>query len=329
MTLNKAILVSVGTFSLLSLYLFVQHEMQMYSINHNLHPISEKYGLLGKPRGSFPLQSTNISSNLLVENEITVSLTTRPSAQPATQKIISKGIEDSSAVEKDSVSSITRGKLVCGGKEVDSEVIYWKRVPGDISYESQLTPHHNEHHEKYITFEYDHGGWNNVRMGMECLIVAAHAMGRTLVLPPQHHLYLLSKNHKHDSGEVKDEMGFEDFFDLNLLKSHEGLHAITTKEYLTREGAPHNNTNAWGRELIEYLRAKADKQPEWSGRYLSFANHDNLTEEVKARLSAFAGERSHVYYDKELQEARLIHFQGGDNHRLLQHFYGMTLQYYY
>ena len=29
-------------------------------------------------------------------------------------------------------------------------------------------------------------------MGVECVIVMAHAMGRTLVIPPQEHLYLLS-----------------------------------------------------------------------------------------------------------------------------------------
>ena len=34
-------------------------------------------------------------------------------------------------------------------------------------------------------------GRNNIRMGVECVIVMAHAMGRTLVIPPQDHLYLL------------------------------------------------------------------------------------------------------------------------------------------
>lgn len=83
-------------------------------------------------------------------------------------------------------------------------------MPGDDTYESPITPHHDLHHDRYITFEYDQGGWNNVRMGMEILIVMAHAMGRTLVLPPAQHLYLLGKTHKdkHDK-EEHDEMGFE------------------------------------------------------------------------------------------------------------------------
>ena len=33
-------------------------------------------------------------------------------------------------------------------------------------------------------------------MGLECMIVLAHAFGRTLVVPPQQHLYLLGKQHK-------------------------------------------------------------------------------------------------------------------------------------
>jgi hypothetical protein len=89
-----------------------------------------------------------------------------------------------------------RGDLVCDGKKTDHEIIYWKVVPGDSTYESPVTPHHGEHDSKYMTFEYDGGGWNNIRMGMECMVVAAHAMGRTLVIPPQQHMYLLKAEHK-------------------------------------------------------------------------------------------------------------------------------------
>lgn len=39
--------------------------------------------------------------------------------------------------------------------------------------------------EKYITFEPDVGGWNNIRMQMEVVIVFAAATGRTLVMPPE------------------------------------------------------------------------------------------------------------------------------------------------
>ena len=51
------------------------------------------------------------------------------------------------------------GLLKCNGEYVDSEVIYWKVVPGDIDFESPITPHHDEHHERFLTFAYDEGGW--------------------------------------------------------------------------------------------------------------------------------------------------------------------------
>jgi len=77
-----------------------------------------------------------------------------------------------------------KGNLVCNGRRVKSEVIYWREKPGDRVFESPVTPHHMNHDTKYLVFEYDHGGWNNIRMGIEIVLVTAHAMGRTLVVPP-------------------------------------------------------------------------------------------------------------------------------------------------
>jgi len=101
------------------------------------------------------------------------------------------------------------GKLVCDGKPMEHEIIYWKDVPGDMQYESPITPHHAEHDQKYLTFEYDAGGWNNVRMGVECVVVFAHATGRTLVAPPAQNLYLLGAPNPHSQ---KRKLGFNDFF---------------------------------------------------------------------------------------------------------------------
>lgn len=47
-------------------------------------------------------------------------------------------------------------------------------------------------------------------MSLECIVVLAHATGRTLVIPPQQHLYLLGKLHQDkDDKKPHDEMGFE------------------------------------------------------------------------------------------------------------------------
>lgn len=110
------------------------------------------------------------------------------------------------------------GKLTCQGREIYSEVIYWKQIPHDMDYFSpwrsdqnqswksmNSTNNINENDENdenddnttsYITFEYDLGGWNNIRMGIEIILVFAHITGKTLVLPPSKQLYLLDKSSK-------------------------------------------------------------------------------------------------------------------------------------
>jgi hypothetical protein len=241
-----------------------------------------------------------------------------------------------------------RGKLVCNGKETESEVIYWKRVPGDISYESPITPHHANHHDAYLTFEYDQGGWNNVRMSLECIIVAAHAMGRTLVIPPQQHLYLLGAKHQDKGVDEKahDEMGFEDFFDIDLLRKHQGLHVMEMDEFLAKEGQtgglhgvlpPHNSSDSWGPKLWGYLDKVSDLSPQWMGHFMAFPsakmNDDWRLEKhkdshLRQRLKAFGADRLSnnriVYYDKKLQNLHHIHIPGDSVHRVLQHHYAFA-----
>jgi len=54
---------------------------------------------------------------------------------------------ESSSTSSTSTRRGPLGKLVCGGVEVSSEVVYWREVPGDVVFESPITPHHGEHHD--------------------------------------------------------------------------------------------------------------------------------------------------------------------------------------
>jgi len=234
-----------------------------------------------------------------------------------------------------------KGVLYCDGKQVDSEVIYWKIVPGDNEYESPITPHHSNHDDKYLTFEYDNGGWNNVRMGVECVIVMAHAMGRTLVVPPQQHLYLLGKTHKDkEDAKAHDEMGFDDMFNIEYLRKHKGMNIMSMKAFLEKEALtgglhgvfpPNNDTDIWGAQLWSYLDKVGDLKPEWMGRYLAMPSHpgdftlaEHNDPKMKQRLAAFGGDRSPVFYDEVHQKAHHLHFPGDDTHRLLQHHYAFA-----
>jgi len=128
------------------------------------------------------------------------------------------------------------GNLQCaayGGPsdDVARDMVYWQNIPSDHAYKSPFFPEDGV--ERYLTFEPDGGGFNNIRMAMEVVLTLAHAMGRTLVLPPDQNMYLLYKQDNHQ----KREFGFQDFFPMeDISNSQAGLKIITTKEFLQRIG---------------------------------------------------------------------------------------------
>jgi len=66
----------------------------------------------------------------------------------------------------------------------------------------------------------------------------AHAMGRTLVLPPEQKFYLLGNDVQ------KNTFGFGDFFHLDAIAvEHEGFNIITAEEFLQRAGKTGTLTN--------------------------------------------------------------------------------------
>ncbi|KAH8075009.1 GDP-fucose protein O-fucosyltransferase [Aureococcus anophagefferens] len=67
---------------------------------------------------------------------------------------------------------------------------------------------------KYVTFEPDNGGWNNIRMAFETVAVFAHATGRTLVMPPAQRLYLLKVQHE---GNRRAHHGVNAFLNFDAL----------------------------------------------------------------------------------------------------------------
>lgn len=118
-------------------------------------------------------------------------------------------------------------------EEAAQEMVYWQDIPTDSAYAPPFFEIHRKGTEKkYLTFEPDGGGWNNIRMAMESTIALAVAMGRTLVMPPQKKMYLLGKN---NDGQ-RHHFSFVDFFPIaEMAEDNKAFEVISMKEYLEEE----------------------------------------------------------------------------------------------
>mmetsp|Transcript_38251 Transcript_38251/g.82390 ORF Transcript_38251/g.82390 Transcript_38251/m.82390 type:complete len:921 (-) Transcript_38251:426-3188(-) len=168
-----------------------------------------------------------------------------------------------------------------------SEIVYWRDdIPTDASFASPYySPQAQEAistsfwKAKYLTFEMDDSGWNNMRLGLENVMLLAHSMGRTLVLPPKRQLAhgLLDK-----SGSKV--VSFSDFYDIDSINAKQkGLNIITMDQFLEREATsgqlnsnidgavvyPPNNQIIWDNQrlgpLWKYIR-NVTKSFNWNPR---------------------------------------------------------------
>jgi hypothetical protein len=107
---------------------------------------------------------------------------------------------------------------------------YWKKKasPKDLAYVPPLKKVGPS--PKYVSFEPDVGGWNNIRMQMETVLVFAAATGRTLVLPPDQPMYLLDKGKGHENAHH-----FSDFFPFERIAQDHVADYISMDEFLSRE----------------------------------------------------------------------------------------------
>lgn len=191
------------------------------------------------------------------------------------------------------------------------------------------------------------GGWNNIRMQMELVLVLAYATGRTLVLPPDQPMYLLNQGKGHQKAH-----SFADFFPFDYINQR--MSVISMEEFMAREGVtgqlrnttthkveypPGNKTVFDGTEkadrlaMWDYLRSvgscpawKALKEfvviPVAPGVNVSHLPADQAKPYIDKR-ELFSAGRTAMYYDAYWQEQKLVHFisKPGLGYRLLEHFY--------
>eukprot|EP00804_Cyclotella_cryptica_P021006 CCRYP_009319-RB/>CCRYP_009319-RB protein AED:0.27 eAED:0.27 QI:0/0.6/0.5/1/0.6/0.5/6/31/425 len=199
-------------------------------------------------------------------------------------------------------------------------MVFWSDIPSDASY---VSPMYEEGKEKFLTFE----------------PVMSHAMGRTLVLPPEQGMYLIDKN-KHGQ---KSQFGFNDFFHLDAIAvEHKGFKVITTEEFLQRKYLRTiANTPEWdpwecalaipsskGQTSIDELNSTLHSIMDGSyGKPKPTLEEFNgnptpVNASLAERMREMLADRDNLcIYDTPLQEEKVIHLKVQGGVRLLTHFY--------
>jgi hypothetical protein len=219
-------------------------------------------------------------------------------------------------------------------------VRFWnQRFYPEDCYESPLRPARKDKtpydEQKYVLFEPDWGGWNNIRMGAEAVIIFAHATGRTLVMPPDMVFYLLNRNSKQD----ENQSTFHKFFDFRKIR--EGMNIISMEEFVenvAKKGLlklpfPKDLLVTQKTKLYKYIEDSSFMRPWEPGKFFIGFNISRQNEgmfgtfernkETQPRYKEMVAHgRALVPYDAQMDSERAIYFYGRyDTHRLLTHFY--------
>lgn len=231
--------------------------------------------------------------------------------------------------------------------EVDgvSDLIYWNDPQGvrDLNFHTPFERQTSDH-PGFVSFESDLGGWNNIRMAFETIVVFAAATGRTLILPPSSPFYLLAW------GE-QGARTFGSFYDMDLLARR--IKIISTSDFLEQHGksilgltdeemkdlAPlaklclhrDNERETNCDRLYEKFRPSGYQPPIHTSetcvifdeRAFHHDDAETVPEDTHEAVTRFCGEeRTPWYYNSTFANHDLIHWQAGDlEYRLLCHFY--------
>ena len=118
--------------------------------------------------------------------------------------------------------------------------------------------------DRYVTFEPDYGGFNNVRLSFEYIVLQALLTGRTLVLPPACGWYLIDHGPMKRGLRSKSRRGtstYEEFWVIAAI-ARSVVPVITTAEFIARERVRLGISDAVAASTEKYSTGN-DKKTQW------------------------------------------------------------------
>ncbi|CAM9689424.1 unnamed protein product, partial [Pylaiella littoralis] len=231
------------------------------------------------------------------------------------------------------------GSMQCAstklGEGVDSivNIATWKDVPGDAAYRSPLA---EANAWRYVTLSKDPGGFNNIRLSLECGVALAAATGRTFVIPPPYTVFNMN------DGDEKKAVDLGQLFTLDKLRESGRINIITTEEFLAVEGVsgelgmqPGENVTRLGEKAVnEYMTQVANQYegglPEIDPNKAAFVmprrigGRVDLEDEEYAFAKKWLLGRELLEYREKWAEAKVMYWRSS-RARLLLPFYTFVL----
>lgn len=147
---------------------------------------------------------------------------------------------------------------------------------------------------RYLAFEADLGGFNNILMQLEIMVVLAWLTRRTLILPPAKPFYLL--------GDVPRSL--LDFFDLEAMRNH--VDAITAEEF-----APECSTH----EAFHESMSSLGQAPGWNALKDAFLYPNTALTDRLDLIPRLHGRRCVGITEVE-ESCRILGFPNSVKHRM-------------
>jgi len=170
--------------------------------------------------------------------------------------------------------------------------------------------------DRFLFFDTDCGGFNNIRIAFELYIVVAWLTNRTLVLPPRRGWYLLDFGPQ-TRMKVQDQSGtseYSDYFDITDMRR--GVPVMTMKDFMDKHGKefeldPHFADEVGGRtgnrNWINWKNKHwSDVSPAWDPyeHSIFWPTIDSVKDIDRKRLD----NRKKIEISKELMDSKVMNF---------------------